>query len=221
MGVADRIIREKEWGIYNAKRRRRLKNYDFSIISTNCCATIMYHDLGLRFASPTINLTIGIDDFLKLASSLEWYMDQKLIWGGVQEDYPVGMLGDVKVNFIHYKTFEEAAQKWEERKKRINWNNLFITATDRGGCTYETIRRFEQLPYKNKVIFTHVRYPEFSSAYYIKGFEEEKELGIITDFKNQFLKRRYMDDFDYVSFLNKGGWKCREKQYNMKKDWYL
>jgi len=25
---------------------------------------------------------------------------------------------------------------------------------------------------------------------------------VITDFKSQFLKRRYLDDFDYVDFLN-------------------
>ena len=47
-----------------------------------------------------------------------------------------------------------------------------------------------------------IEYPEFSSAYYIKGFEDQGEIGTVTNWRKQFLKRRYMDDFDYVSFLN-------------------
>ena len=70
------------------------------------------------------------------------------------------------------------------------------------GCTYETIKNFDNLPYRNKVIFTRKKYLEFSSAYYIKGFEEEEELGTITAFKAQNRKRRYLDDFDYVDFIN-------------------
>lgn len=195
-------IRNIEWMLYKRKRRKQLINSDFSIISSNCIGTFMYKDLGLPYLSPTINLSIGMNDFVKMAENLRWYMDQELIQAKTKEEYPVGLLGDVKIRFIHYKTFEKAAQKWGERKKRINWDSLFIAGTEKDGCTYETIRRFEQLPYKNKVIFTRVIYPEFPSAYYIKGFEEEKELGVITFFKEQFLKRRYLDDFDYVKFLN-------------------
>lgn len=68
--------------------------------------------------------------------------------------YPIGMLGDVKIDFIHYDSFEKGVYKWEERKGRINWNNIFIVGSEKKGCTYETIREFEELPYKNKVIYT-------------------------------------------------------------------
>lgn len=195
-------IRDLEWAAYKQKRVKKLKNNDFSIISSNCIGMFMYKDMGLKYLSPTINLSIPMNDFVKMAGNLRWYMEQKITKAETKEDYPVGFLGDVEIRFIHYSTFEEAVWKWEERKKRINWDNLFIAGAERDGCTYGTIRCFQQLPYKNKVIFTHVRYPEFPSAYYIKGFEEEKEVGVITFFKEQFLKRRYLDDFDYVKFLN-------------------
>ncbi len=195
-------IRDLEWAAYKQKRVKKLKNNDFSIISSNCIGMFMYKDMGLKYLSPTINLSIPMNDFVKMAENLRWYMEQKITKAETKEDYPVGFLGDVEIRFIHYSTFEEAVWKWEERKKRINWDNLFIAGAERDGCTYGTIRCFQQLPYKNKVIFTHVRYPEFPSAYYIKGFEEEKEVGVITFFKEQFLKRRYLDDFDYVKFLN-------------------
>ena len=55
----------------------------------------------------------------------------------------------------------------------------------------------------NKVIFTHIPYPEFKSAFYIKGFEKEQGVKVLIYFKKQFFIRRYLDDFDYISFLNK------------------
>ena len=76
--------------------------------------------------------------------------------------------------------------------------------TQKDGCSYETLQRFDSLPYQNKVVFTQVEYPEFSSAYHIKGFEEKEEMGVLTFYKKQFRKRRYLDDFDYVDFLNQG-----------------
>ena len=122
--------------------------------------------------------------------------------------YPTGLLGDIEILFVHYKSYEEGKQIWEERKKRINWDNLFFVGIARGDlCTYDTIKRFDQLPYENKVIFTNKEYPEFKSAYCIKGFEKQKEVGILVDYKRQILKRRYLDDFDNVSFLNTGKYK--------------
>lgn len=164
-------IRDLEWSAYKQKRKRKLKNNDFSIISSNCIGMFMYKDMRLKYLSPTINLCIPMNDFVTMVENLKWYMEQEVTQAETKEDYPVGYLGDVEIRFMHYGTFEEAAWKWEERKKRINWDNLFIAGVEKDGCTYETIRRFQQLPYKNKVIFTHVRYPEFPAAYYIKGFE--------------------------------------------------
>lgn len=200
------IFREWEWEKYKKWRCRRLKNRDFTIISSTCVGTLIYYDLNMKFLSPTINLTIGMNDFIRFAKNLKWYIDLELLEskGEKQYLYPIGMLDDIKVCFVHYKNFEEAKQKWEERKKRINWDNLFFIGTEKGNCTYETIWNFDRLPYKNKVIFTHAEYPEITSAYYIKGFEEKRELGTITNFEDKFLKRRYMDDFDYISFLNYG-----------------
>ena len=196
---------EREWARYKKRKRSRLKNTDFTIISSNCGGMLIYYDMELPYLTPTVNLSIEMNDFVRMVENLEWYMGQEMVEVKGENSYPVGMLGDVRIQLVHYESFDEGVQKWEERKRRINWDNLFIIGTDRDGCTYETIRRFEQLPYKNKVIFTHVRYPEFSSAYHIKGFEDRNELGVITFYKKQFLKRRYLDDFDYVGFLNGGG----------------
>lgn len=196
-------IKWSERALYNRRKRMKLKNTDFTIIASNCIGSIIYHDMGLRFLSPTVNLAISMADFVKMAEHLKRYMEEEIVEIKGENGCPVGLLGDVKINFVHYDTFEEGAKKWEERKRRINWDNIFIVGTEKDGCCYETLQRFDRLPYKNKVVFTHKEYPEFSSAYYIKGFEEKEELGVLTFYKKQFFRRRFIDDFDYVEFLNR------------------
>lgn len=198
------MFRMTEWRLYKLRKRSCLKNRDFTILVSNCNGAFMYYDMGLRYLTPTVNLSMGMDDFVKMAGNLRWYMEQEIKEQEPENGYPVGLLGDIRIHFVHYKTFEEGVRKWEERKKRINWDNLFLVGTEKDGCTYETLERFEELPYKNKVVFTHVDYPEFSSACYIRGFEEKEELGVLTFPKKQMLRRRWLDDFDYVSFLNHG-----------------
>lgn len=69
-------------------------------------------------------------------------------------NYPIGKLDDVTVYGQHYNDFNELKAKWNERKERINWNNIFIFMIERDGCTYQDLLEFDKLPYKNKVVFT-------------------------------------------------------------------
>lgn len=197
------LLREFEWQAYRKRKRARLEVTDFSILATNCIGGIIYHDLGLEFRTPTVNLTIPLEDLIKLAENPRWYMERPLVEIKDPGPCPAALLGDIRVNFVHYAAFEEGAAKWEERKRKINWDRIVLMGTDRDGCDYETLRRFDQLPWPNKVMFTHRPYPEFPSACYIKGFEERGEVGVLTDFKPGIRKRRFVDAFDYVAFLNR------------------
>lgn len=200
------LVQRIEWFLNKKYKFLKLKNKNPTIISSNCNGEFIYYDMKLKFLSPTINLSFEMNDYVKMLENLEWYMNQKITpFEDDRFDYPVGMLGDIEIRFNHYKSFDEGVKKWEERKQRINWNNLFIIAIDGDDCTYESIKKFDSLPFKNKVIFTHIPYPEFKSSYYIKGFEKNKGIGVLIYFKNQFLIRRYLDDFDYISFLNEEG----------------
>lgn len=189
--------------MYKEVKRLRLRNKTATIISSNCNGEFVYYDMKLRFLSPTINLSFDMNDYVKFLENLEWYMDQPIVpFQDERFSYPCGKIGDIEIRFNHYKTFEEAVNKWEERKKRINWDNLYIFAIDGDNCTDESLRRFDDLPYEHKVIFTHIPRPEIKSSYYLKGFEDRSGVGVLIDFKKQFKVRRYLDDFDYISFLN-------------------
>ena len=55
--------------LYAGKMRKGLKNKDFTILSCNCAAGILYHRYNHPFLSPTINLWIEQNDFLNILGS--------------------------------------------------------------------------------------------------------------------------------------------------------
>lgn len=197
------LFQRIEWRLYKDQKRRRLKNTSPTILASNCVGTFIYYDMGLKFNSPTINLSFDMNDYVRFLEKLPYYLGQKLTpFPDDRFPFPCGKLDDVEIRFNHYATFQEAAEKWGQRKQRIDWDNLFVMGIDGDDCTYESLRRFDALPYANKVIFTHKPYPEFASAHYLPGFEAQGQVYRPTDFKNQLRIRRYIDQFDYVSFLN-------------------
>ena len=203
--MSNSILARFEHKVYIGIKRMRLKNKAPSIISSNCNGGVILHDLGLKFNTPTINLYFDPEDFLKFLSDIDDYLGYELIEVESKFRFPVGKLNDIIIYFMHYNSFQEAKEKWVERAHRIDKNNLFIIMTDNNGCTYEQVVMFDKLPYKNKVILTNRNYKDISSAVYMKSFEYDQDVGILSDWKPGFWKRRWIDDFDYVSFLNQKG----------------
>jgi uncharacterized protein (DUF1919 family) len=183
--------------------RRRLTNKDFSIISSNCIGGVICHDLGQRFLSPTVNLYFDAKDYINFLENIHYYLNCELEFLEQREvTYPVGRLDDIKIYFFHYKNNEDAKEKWNERKKRLNFNNLFIIMTDRDGCTKELIKRFDRLPYKNKIIFTAKPYPDIQSVVYVPGYEQENSVGLLTSIISITGTRAFAKKFNYIDWLN-------------------
>lgn len=155
--IAGRVLQHPH---FNFEQYIRIKKYTPSIISPNCFGGLLYHYLGLPFLSPTINMSWTEDDYYKLLSNLKEYMDKPLVFkemrwsGNLKIEYPLCSLGDIYVHMKHYKTYEEAKEKWEQRIKRINYDNLFIVsrATDKYWA-----EMYCNLPYKNKICFTNFK----------------------------------------------------------------
>lgn len=185
----------------NQQNQQRLENHSMSVISSNCNGAFILHDLGEQFRSPFVNLYLTPNDFIQYLKHLDQYMHEELVFVKSDKSYPVGMLKDITIHFMHYHTEEEAKSKWMERSQRINKENLFIMMTDRDGCTYQNLQEFDRLPFKNKVVFTQKPYSEFASAFYITGFEQEKQVGDLFEYVGLNGKKFY-DQFDYVSWFN-------------------
>lgn len=58
---------------YERKIRKRFIKQDITIISQNCVGGVLYNSLNLPFYSPTINLTIEGEDFVKLVGDINHY----------------------------------------------------------------------------------------------------------------------------------------------------
>lgn len=203
------IIRKK----YNLFKRKRLKNSCPTIISRNCVGGIIYHDLGLKFTSPTVNLSMDSPDFITFIENLELLT----IGGGTELmkisddncECPVGELRNgeisVKIDFVHYKTFDEAKTKWFERVSRMNFNNLFIIweYAKNDGSDEELWNRFKLLDIK-KVLITGNGFPNKDTNVFCTDlYDQNYYYGKLLEYQNGYkLYKRYLDDFDYVNFLN-------------------
>lgn len=185
-----------------SKYRANIHNKDFTIFASNCIGGLLYHDLGLQFNSPLINLYLDSEDFIKFCEDPKKYLAMDFVECNdyPDRDYPIGRLGDIDVNFVHYKTLEEGVQKWKERAQRINWDNIVVISTNRGGYNKEHEERFNKLPYK-KVLFTNVK-DDNPNHYYISGYDDLPDLGLITDPTDRFSGKRVYDRFDWISFFN-------------------
>lgn len=138
-----------------AEMKEMLEIREFTVISQNCIGGVFYHDMGLQFTSPMINLFLTGKDFVTFALNLEYYLSLKLrmTWG---EEYPIGYLDDVAIHFMHYYTCQEAESAWEKRKKRIKRDKIIALCTDMEEFTDEVYERWKQIPYP-KVLFTAKR----------------------------------------------------------------
>lgn len=187
---------------YEKKMRRRLKNHDFTFLASNCTAGIIYHRLGMKFLSPTINMFIWQDDFLKFVLDLPHYLGCELQFIETEEPYPVAMLDDIKLYFNHYKTAEEAREKWEDRKKRMHMDNLYILMCDRDGITEDDMRKLEQVDCKNKVVLTAKPHPDIDFAFQLPEYANEDYVGYYLG-KNAITDKTVVEKhFDFVKWLN-------------------
>ena len=217
MSIIDRLLGrswESKQKAFLEKKRKRLRNHDFSIFSNNCVGGVIYHDLGERFNSPTVNLWFKREDFFTLLDDLDYYLNAEIVEAfekGI--DYPVGRIyrGDafITIYFMHYGSFSDAVEKWKERAKRVNKDNLFVVLeypaiNDTDEQQTEIKSRFDAIPYSNKVMLTKRSALSGKNIVHMRFYDEPHHSGKILERKDERSVKRYLDDFDYVSFLNSG-----------------
>ena len=197
--------------------RKRIKNKDFTIIARDCVGGLLYHQLKSKFLSPTINLFFTLNDFNYFCLYLEDYINGELNESKEDNiDYPVGLLKPkegsatdkaIKVHFMHYESFEIAKQKWEERKQRINWDNIYVVSS----CCYQheienlnaqIINDWNKIKYP-KVVLVDKKYG-FDDEFIIDKPEKCQEYAwlLYAPDKVKTWKRTF-NGFDFIKFLNK------------------
>lgn len=196
--------------IYNSRCRKKLLNNDFSLITCDCTGGCVAKDLKVRMNSPTRNFYFNADDYIKFCKNLDYYLSLTPEpyagdYSGGGSEYLMASLGDLKMFLVLYPSVEQCQKEWIRRRDRVNKKNMFFVMNDRNYCTEEDIKAFDALPYDNKVCFTHVRYPQYKSTYYISGSEKDNYLKSVMNYVHQWWIKRYYDQFDFVTWLNNGG----------------
>lgn len=193
-GFSRRIQRNKNAAL-TRKIKEGLKQEQFSLISQNCIGGLFYHDMGLQFQSPTINLFFSAEDFLKFAANLEYYMRLELdmYWG---PDYPMGRLDDLVIHFMHYLTCREAKDAWERRRMRLQYDKIVIISTDRNNFGIDEFMEWKNLPYK-KILFT--ANSKFAGEEGVVFYPEYEKKGLVPDL---IPKREFYKDGILLSVIN-------------------
>lgn len=191
------------------KRNKKIKNKDFTIISNNCWGGTVYQSYGLKYNTPTVGLYFIADDYIKFIYNIKEYLSYDLQFikfseskkaklTGEKLNYPVGKLKDIEIYFMHYKTEEEAKEKWNRRKKRINWNKIIYKFSNQNFCTQKNIEDFMELPSENKICFVN------DQQYNIKGTILIKQLFCSKDIKasyEPFGNSKKININDYINEL--------------------
>ena len=95
-----------------------------------------------------------------------------------ERDYPIGVLNDVEIQLLHYKSAGEAKEKWTRRRERINFDNCLIKMSNRSTLfTDDLYDRFEKLPFRHKIMFTKDK-TDFKDCIYIEEFKSIEDTNI-------------------------------------------
>lgn len=194
----------------SSKKRNYVSKYnlenDFSIISCNCLGGLMYHDLKMQFLSPTINLFIETPDFIKFCLNLNEYIRLELVEDKTFSKYPIGVLGDIKIHFLHYENFYSARTNWNKRKERINFDKIFVIISDRDNFNEDLLAKIDEIKYP-KVLFAHKKYNDYTV--FIEKDKNKKMVGDLTDYINFNGVRKYEYYFDFEKWFT-GKYKSSE-----------
>lgn len=129
-----------------------------TIISNNCLAGLMYHDVHSRFYSPTINSFIGSEDFVYFCENLKYFIKNGHLENKPSKvTYPVATLfaKDLKpitIYFMHYSSFEEAKNKWDSRCKRFLNKRVVILFQKNKQDSDEIVKRIKNLQFDTFVL---------------------------------------------------------------------
>ncbi len=190
--------------LFSSYECQKLKNKDFSIICNSCLAFGLYHKFGCKYATPTVGLFFSSKDYIKFIENFEHYLSFSLEFRKETSlhNHPVGFLDDIEIHFLHYKTDQEATEKWNRRKQRINFDNLFFIYSDANDDCFKEdyFNRYLKLPFTHKLFFSKV--PRKSNA---------NCTVVVRDWIDATRSRKYEKYIDVIKWLNKENDFVKEK----------
>ncbi|MDQ1141125.1 DUF1919 domain-containing protein [Pedobacter agri] len=203
-----RITKEKA---YRKKQQTRILNKDFTLLSNHCWGGGIYEELGLPYTTPLVGLYFYGPCYLKFLQNLKYNLSCDLRFVTVSKydiandsresgsKYPIGVIGEIEIHFLHYHSELEAREKWNRRRARVNLNNLFVEMSENEYVDVEIMKAFQKLPFENKVILSSKNFKDIENLIYLPLTETMENVGDL--YNNPKLWRK---EFDVVKWLNDG-----------------
>ena len=127
MGISEKAF---DMNLRNYRYDRMLSG--ISIICNNCWGGIAAHTLGIECCSPTKNLYFDPQEFLVFLGDLEYYLSLDPVMAGWRDAltrydvsrFPILKVGDIKLYCNHDTDPDEAIEKWQRRKKKVDLKNM-------------------------------------------------------------------------------------------------
>ena len=132
-------LKKQYFKIIGAIKNKKLKSKDVTIISNNCFGGIFYRDNALEYRTPTCGLFFMAEEYIKFIYNLDYYLSideiteikcedskYKDYLMEIQYNGIIGKIEDLEIMFLHYDNIEEAREKWNRRKKRINKEKIIF-----------------------------------------------------------------------------------------------
>ncbi len=164
-----------------------------TILSDDCWGGVISRYLGLPQNSPFVNLHLSKSDYLKFLKNPNYYLNSELKCAQEGDIYicqiPHGTLGDgeckITLGFNHHVSFKDAANDWNRRVSRVNWNNIFVKMSV-DNANLNIIKTFEELPYDKKVCFAPKKLDDYKSTVYLPRYIQRCKLDAIHAGSNTF-----------------------------------
>lgn len=175
-----KIIKNIERALFKRSFRKDIAPKNYCYISQNCIGGKFYQIEKRLYSSPTVGLWFESADFLTFCENLPEYLNFTLsedVDKSKEVSYPVGRLGEIRIYFLHYSSFQLAKLDWDRRVKRVNLGRVFFLMTDRDGFSEDSVRRFNSLPTRKKILLSHCSYLNMKNIIYVPGFEFQSYVG--------------------------------------------
>lgn len=197
-----RAILQKRNELAQKWTRNRLPD-GFTIISDDCWGGQIYRQLGIPYQTPTVGLYIDSATYLDFVTRLSVDEACDLVFIDSEHDFPVALYGNTLLYFMHYKSQQDAAEKFARRYRRMNRNRFFVKVDlGKPEVTERDIESWNSASLPNSVAFyshkTKVPLGGIHNGVLVKDWTQDGA-------KMFDVSRRY---FDVVSWIRDGHVGC-------------
>jgi len=203
-GILLQIIKNNDLG--------RIQKKEFVVISNNCFGAEIYKWVEKPYNTPFIGLFLHGDCYIKLLQDFDNIIEKKLVFINVSKynnlslsTYPIACFEgtSIEIHFMHYKSKEEAEEKWQRRLSRMlkisNKSNYYFKICDRDGGTLDILQEFHQLSFPNKISFSINSLPSISNGHICVN-EKNNSQQVPDGIALYQLSHKYVDLIKWIEF---------------------